>query len=300
MLNVVDKVPGVPKETHVSRVEASPFDQSSAYVTFDGHRTDDHTPYVFVTADFGETWTSLKSNLPMANVNVITADPRNRNLLFLGTEYGLYVSLDGGREWKPFMQGLPTVRIDDIVIHPRDHDLIAGTHGRSIWIVDDISALEQWTDQTTQADAFLFDVRPATSWITDIQKQITVGGGKNFRGQNPEPGSAISYWLKSDASSVQITISDISNNTVRTIDGTKTAGLNRVQWNLQRGAAAPANARGAEGAPGTAAAQGGGGGGRGRGGFAAVVAPGTYLVKVTVDGKLIGTKTVVVESDSLQ
>ncbi len=299
--NIVDKVPGVPKETHVSRVEASPFDQAAAYVTFDGHRTDDHTPYVFMTTDFGETWTSLKSNLPMGNVNVITADPRNRNLLFLGTEYGLYVSLNGGREWKPFMQGLPTVRIDDIIIHPRDHDLIAGTHGRSIWIADDISALEQWTDQTAQADAFLFDVRPATAWITDIQKQTTVGGGKNFRGQNPEPGSPISYWLKGDASSVQITISDISNATVRTIDGTKTAGLNRVQWNLQR-SAAPAGARGAEGAQGAAAGQGGGGGGggRGRGGFAAAVAPGTYLVKVTVDGKVIGTKTVVVEPDSLQ
>jgi photosystem II stability/assembly factor-like uncharacterized protein len=289
--NVVDKVPGVPKETHVSRVEASPFDEGTAYVTFDGHRTDDHNPYVFVTKDFGETWTSLKSNLPMGNVNVITADPRNRNLLFLGTEYALYVSLNGGREWKPFMQGLPTVRIDDLIIHPRDHDLIAGTHGRSIWIVDDISALEELSDQTMQGDAFLFDVRPAVAWISDIQKQITVGGEKNFRGQNPEPGSAISYWLKGNATSVQIAITDISGNTVRTIDGTKTAGLNRVQWNLQR--SAPAG-RGGGGQGG-----GGGGGGRGRGGFGAAVPVGTYLVKVTVDGKVIGSKTIVVEPDTL-
>jgi photosystem II stability/assembly factor-like uncharacterized protein len=360
--NVVDKVPGVPKETHVSRVAASPFDEGGAYVTFDGHRTDDHNPYVFVTKDFGETWTSLKANLPMGNVNVITADPRNRNLLFLGTEYALYVSLNGGREWKPFMQGLPTVRIDDIIIHPREHDLIAGTHGRSIWIIDDISALEQWTDQTTQGDAFLFDVRPATAWINDIQRQVTVGGEKHFRGQNPEPGSAISYWLKNPASSVQIAITDISGNTVRTIEGTKNAGLNRVQWNLQRGVAAPANTGRAEqaaetapamqppaqnppanppatgqqgagredrpaqtaqgtppggrggrgggrGAQGGAAASGapgaqrggGGGGGRGRGGFGgAPVAPGAYLIKVTVDQKVIGVKTITVEPDSLQ
>ena len=310
--NVVDNVPGVPKETHVSRVEASPFDGGGAYVTFDGHRTDDHTPYVFVTKDFGETWTSIKSNLPTGNVNVITADPRNRNLLFLGTEYALYVSLNGGKEWKPFMQGLPTVRIDDIIVHPREHDLIAGTHGRSIWIVDDISALEQMNEQTTQGDAYVFDVRPATAWINDIQRQITVGGQKHFRGQNPDPGTAISYWLKNAASSVQIAITDISGNTVRTIEGTKTAGLNRVQWNLQRGFAPPANTGRAERPAGgqaergaTPAAQGagggGGGGGRGRGGFGGpAVAAGTYLVKVTVDGQVIGTKTIAVEADSLQ
>jgi photosystem II stability/assembly factor-like uncharacterized protein len=335
--NVVDKVPGVPKETHVSRVEASPFDAGGAYVSFDGHRTDDHNPYVFVTKDFGETWTSIKSNLPMGNVNVITADTRNRNLLFLGTEYALYVSMNGGQEWKPFMQGLPTVRIDDIIIHPRDRDLIAGTHGRSIWIIDDISALELMNDQATQGDAYLFDVRPATAWVNDIQRQITVGGEKHFRGQNPEAGSAISYWLKNEAEKVEIAITDISSNTVRTINGTKTAGLNRVQWNLLRGTAAPVNTgraeqtattpptpgdvagglnaqggrgggRGGRGGDPAAAAPGGqgggggggGGGGRGRGGFALPVPPGTYLVKVTVDGKVIGTKTITVEPDSLQ
>ena len=339
--NVVDNVPGVPRETHVSRVAASPFEAGGAFVTFDGHRTDDQNPYVFMTKDFGETWTSIKSNLPMGNVNVITADPRNRNLLYLGTEYAFYVSLNAGKEWKSFMQGMPTVRIDDIIVHPRDHDLIAGTHGRSIWIVDDISALEEMTDQTMQSDGYLFDVRPATAWINDIQRQVTVGGEKHFRGQNPEPGSAISYWLKNSASSVQITITDISGNTVRTIDGTKNAGLNRMQWNLQRGTPPPANTgraeqtaatppaqgdttaaqgggRGERGdrgggraaqpagaqapaAPAAAQGGGGGGGGRGRGGFGgATVAPGTYLVKLTVDGKVIGTKTITVEPDSLQ
>src|SRR5207245_5478315 len=98
------------------------------------------------------------------------------------------------------------------------------------WIVDDISSLEQWTDTTMEGDAFLFDVRPATAWINDIQKQITVGGAKNFRGQNPDPGTPISYWLKGNASAVQITIADITGNVVRTIEGTKNAGLNRVQW----------------------------------------------------------------------
>ena len=225
-------------------------------------------------------------------MNVITADPRNRNLLFLGTEYALYVSLNAGKEWKPFMQGLPTVRIDDIIIHPREHDLIAGTHGRSIWIVDDISALEQMNDQTMPGDASVFEVRAATAWINDIQRQITVGGQKNFRGQNPDAGTAISYWLKGSASAVQIAITDTSGNTVRTIEGTKNAGLNRVQWTLQRGSA------GAGGFPPGAPP---GAQGRGRGGFGgAVVGAGTYLVKVTVDGRVIGAKTITVEADSLQ
>jgi len=310
-------VKGVPKETHVSRVEASPFDAGGAYVTFDGHRTDDHKPYVYVTKDFGETWSSISSNLPAGNVNVITADTRNRNLLFLGTEYAVYVSMDAGASWKRLMQGLPTVRIDDLVIHPRDRDLIVGTHGRSIWILDDISPLEQMTDETSMQDAALFDVRPARAYVNDIQKQITVGGAKNFRGANPEPGTLISYWLKGDATDAKVEISDVTGRVVRTFDAPKTAGLNRVRWTMQgnpqgrgaggaqgaAGAAGAAGARGAaegvEGPPGEAA-QGGGRGGRGRGGFGAPpLPPGSYLVKLTVNGKAVGQKTITIEADSL-
>jgi photosystem II stability/assembly factor-like uncharacterized protein len=356
--NVVGKVPNVPQETHVSRVEASPFDPGGAYVTFDGHRTDDHRPYVFVTRDFGETWQSIASNLPLGNVNVITASNRNRNLLFVGTEYAIYVSMNGGREWKRLMQGMPTVRIDDLIIHPRERDLIAGTHGRSIWVLDDISALEGMTDTTMQADAHVFDVRPATAWLNDIQRQITVGGAKHFRGQNPDRGTAISYWLKGNAGDVRVSISDITGREVRVIEGPKTAGLHRVRWDLSAtpqgragggggqgfAAAQPAQpavaagtppaaaanppatppssgrqgtvredppqqtpagapgAQGARGAPGAPGAQQpGGGGGRGRGGFGGpMLAPGSYLVKVTIDGKVVGTKTLVIDADSLQ
>jgi photosystem II stability/assembly factor-like uncharacterized protein len=284
--NVVDKVPGVPKETHVSRVEASHFDGGTAYATFDGHRTDDHGAYVFVTKDFGETWTSLVANLPAAPVNVIREDPRNRNLLYLGTEYAFYVSLNGGKEWKRFMNGLPTVRIDDILVHPRDNDLILGTHGRSIWIIDDITALQQLTAETQATDATLLDIRPATALVNDVQKAILVEGAKAFRAQNPARGTTISYWLKSAPSGdVKITISDVSGREVRSIDGTKNVGLNRVQWNL-----APT------GAP---AGRGGAGfGGGGRGGQLPAVPAGSYLVKVAAGDKVIGQKTVVVEADS--
>ena len=231
--NVAGHVKGVPKETHVSRVEASHFDASTAYVSFDAHRTDDHRPYVFVTRDLGETWTALANNLPAGHVNVVKEDPRNRNLLYAGTEYGFYISLDGGREWKRFMNGLPTVRIDDVLVHPRDNDLILGTHGRSIWIMDDITPLQQLSETVTSAEAQVLDVRPATLWLTDIQKGTLVEGAKHFRGQNPPRGTAISYWLKSaPAADVRITISDVAGREIRSIEGTKDAGLNRVAWDL--------------------------------------------------------------------
>jgi hypothetical protein len=253
--NVVEKVPGVPKETHVSRVEPSHFDAGTCYVTFDGHRTDDHKAYVFVTKDFGESWTSIAGNLPQANVNVMREDPKNRDLLYLGNEYGFYISLNGGQEWKRFMNGLPTVRVDDILVHPRDNDLIVATHGRSIWIIDDITPLQQLTVNAQNADAFVFDVRPATAWVNDVQKAVLVAGAKVFRGQNPPQGTAISYWLKSvPAGDVKIAISDITGREVRTLDGTKNAGLNRVQWNLA--ANAQGRGRGGFGFGGPAAAAG--------------------------------------------
>jgi hypothetical protein len=323
--NVVGTIPGVPKETHVSRVEPSHFDAATCYVTFDGHRTDDHKPYVFKTTDFGETWTSIAANLPEGNVNVIREDPRNRNLLYVGTEYAFYISLNGGKEWKRFMNGLPTVRVDDVMVHPRDNDLILGTHGRSIYIIDDIGPLQQMTDSSTTGEAFVFDIRPAVAWVSDIQKAITVGAAKHFRGQNPARGSAISYWLRSEpAGDVRISISDVTGREIRSVPGTKTAGLNRVQWDLAT--ASGGRGRGQEGALVTTApaaiaepaltgqqpaaagrgqqpaqpaqpAQTGRGGGRG-GAAGPPVAPGTYLVKITTGDKLIGQKTIVVEPDT--
>jgi hypothetical protein len=307
----VGNVKGVPAETHVSRVEASHFDAGTCYATFDGHRTDDMKPYVYVTRDFGETWTSMVANLPVGNVNVIREDPRNRNLLYLGTEYAFYVSLNGGKEWKRFMTGLPTVRIDDILVHPRDNDLIVGTHGRSIWIIDDITALQQLSDAVMNEDVHLFDVRPAVAYLADTQLGRQTGGAKYFRGENPQRGAAISYFLKSaPGGDVRITISDVTGQVVRELTGTKNAGLNRVQWNLaptppqaagrggRGGAGAPAAApAGAAGAGQVAA----GGGGRGFvGGFVGglSVDPGMYLVKLSVGGKDLTTR-VVVEADSL-
>jgi len=286
--NVIEKIPGAPKEGHISRVEAGHFDAGTAFVTIDNHRFDDHRAYVYKTTDFGETWTSIAGNLPEGNVNVIRQDPKNANLLYLGSEYAMYISLNGGKEWKKFMMGLPYVRIDDILVHPRDNDVIIGTHGRSIWILDDISALQQLTDQTTAAEAVLMDIRPGIAWAQDIQKTITVEGAKVWRGQKAPGGTAISYWLKTPAQGdVKIVISDVMGREVRSMEGPKDAGLQRVQWNL--GFNTPAGRGGGRG---------GGGGGGGRGGFVAPVPAGTYLVKLMIGDKVAGTKTVTVEADT--
>jgi photosystem II stability/assembly factor-like uncharacterized protein len=297
--NTTAAIQGVPDETHVSRVEASHHDAATAYVSFDGHRTDDHNPYIFKTTDYGKSWTALSGTLPRGNVNVVKEDPRNRNLLYAGTEYGFYISLNGGRDWKPFMTGLPTVRVDDVMVHPRDNDLILGTHGRSIWILDDITALQQLAEPVMTAEAHLFDVRPATRWMTDITKATGLAAAKHFRGQNPQGGTAISYLLRSEPSGdVQITISNSRGEVVRTMEGTKNVGMNRVQWNLSP--SPPPPPPGAEGRGGGRGGAGGGRGGRGGAPFMnnQAVEAGTYTVKLTVGGRDYMT-TVLVENDRL-
>jgi hypothetical protein len=272
-------------------VEASHFDAGTCYVAFDNHRVDDLKPYLYVTRDYGATWKSVAGDLPAwGNVNVVREDLKNRNLLFAGTEFGLYVSMDGGASWKRFMNGMPVVRIDDILIHPRDNDLIVGTHGRSIYILDDITPLQQLSEKVTGEDVHLFDVRPGVALTTDVTLTQSIGGAKNFRGENPQVGTAISYYLKvAPQGDVKVTISDYSGRVVRTLDGSKNVGLNRVQWNLRP--TPPPRPAGAGGF--------GGGGGGGFGGAFAVppLEPGTYLVKLSAGGKDYTTKVVIEEDE---
>ena len=285
--NVSNNIPRLSQRHQVSRVEPSRFDVQTCYVTFDGHRSDDHKPYVLVTRDWGETWQDLSGTLPIGNVNVIEEDTKNPNLLFLGTEYGLYVSQDGGRVWKPFMNNLPTVRVDDLLIHPRDNDLIVGTHGRSIWIADDITALQQLTDEVMEQEAALLEVRPAVLWKSQTNLSRGVSAARHFRGENPPSGTAISYYLGADLEGeVTLSITDVQGQTVRDLTGPGTAGLHRVRWNMQRNPP--------EGQDGQ---QGGGRGGRrgGRGGGARSVAPGTYLVTLTVGENTMTTPVQVLE-----
>src|SRR5437868_13630719 len=220
--NVAKNVPGIGDTYHISRVEPSHFDQATCYLAVDGHRLDDLKPYLFVTRDYGATWTSLVNNLPKRGaVNVVREDPKNKDLLYAGTENGLYISLNGGAEWKPFMSGMPAIRIDDILVHSRDNDLIVGTHGRGIYILDDISALQQLSQKVLDSDVHLFDVRPGTIWMNDTRLGRYWGGSKLFRGANPAPGTAITYYLKQPASGdVKLTVADYTGKVVRHIVGT--------------------------------------------------------------------------------
>ncbi|HKK76536.1 MAG TPA: hypothetical protein VJ953_15785 [Saprospiraceae bacterium] len=182
--NVRARVPNVPGGIWVSRVEASHFSPSRAYLSFDGHRSDQNQPWLFVTDDFGQTWTSLSANLPENEViRVVREDHQNPDLLFIGTETGVFYTLDRGASWSRCMPNLPTVSVYDLKIHPRDKDLVAGTHGRSLWIMDDISPLQQLTTEVQKEPIWLFEQRPATLW------ENTSRGGQRghfwFGGENP-------------------------------------------------------------------------------------------------------------------
>lgn len=283
----------VPEHYYVSRVEASHFDPGTAYVSIDGHRSDDLKPYVYVTRDFGATWQSIASNLPASgNVNVIKQDPKNRNLLYVGTEFAFLVSLDEGRSWHKFMNNLPTVRIDDVIVHPRDNDLVLGTHGRSVWIMDDITPLQRLTPEALAADAHVFEPRAAVLWKSDIPRSRSVTGTKNWTGTNAPGGTAIAYYLKAPASAeVRITITDpVTGREFRTLQGSREAGLNRVQWNLRGNVIADAEPGGRGGGGG------GGGGGRGGGGQGPLASAGVYRVTLSV-GERQYTQNVTVLED---
>jgi photosystem II stability/assembly factor-like uncharacterized protein len=231
--NVIDRIGGVPKNTYVSRVVASRFAEGRAYVAFDGHRNNDFKPYVFATDDFGETWRSISKSIPPGiTVHVVREHYRNQNLLFVGTEFGAFVSFDRGGHWLPIKNNLPRVPVDDIAIHPRDNDLILGTHGRSISIMDDITPLEQLTETVLGSDLTLFDMRSATAYRLYNHKGNT--GHQFFVGANPEYGAFINYYLKTAAKDgVKVTVMDRNGTVVRELAGSGEAGINRVVWDLR-------------------------------------------------------------------
>ncbi len=235
------RFPGVPAKTWVSRIEPSHHDSAAFYVSFDGHRENDFAPYVYVTHDFGATFRSIANDLPTGGPNfihVIREDPHNADLLFVGTDVGVYVSTDRGASWQRFMEGLPTVPVHDLKIHPRDRELIAGTHGRSIWIVD-IATLEQLTNEVLAADAYLFEPKTAYQYNSPPR------GGQNyghdvFEAQSPRYGAEIVYRRTSGERRTQtpIVITNVMGDTVQTLQGPGTPGIHRVTWNF-RGAPAP-------------------------------------------------------------
>jgi photosystem II stability/assembly factor-like uncharacterized protein len=285
--NITANIPGVPKNTYVSRIVPSRYAEGTAYLTLDGHRADDYSTYVFVTNDFGESWKSIKSNLPAGvTARVIREHPRNQNLLFLGTEFGAYVSFDRGARWTRLQGNLPMVRVDDIQIHPRDNAMVLATHGRSIWVLDDLSPLERAADSILASDIHLFDVAPATHFRLYNRKGNI--GHKWFTAPNPPYGAVINYYLKDKPKDdVKITITNSAGTVVRELKGPKEAGLSRVVWDLRLTSPAPPPEGAGEGA--------GGGGffGQSRG---PRVQPGTYTIKVAAGDKT-ASGTVAVQED---
>ena len=322
--NVADKLPGVPKGTYVSRVVASRSGEGTAYVTLDGHRNGDFKVYVFMTTDFGETWKSIVSNLPDSKgvVSVIREHPRNPNLLLVGTEFGLFASNDKGGTWTQIKLNLPTVPVDDIQIHPRENDMILATHGRSIWIMDDIAPLEQLTPAVMESSVHLFDPRQSVMWRTWNNKPLT--SDKAFLGQNPPNGAIVNFYLKenlADRESLTLTFQDAAGQVVRTVNCTRpqptptpnpagpggggggggfggfggggnqqctaSKGVNRFVWDMRSRPAGPQ------------APAGGGGGGGGFGGFGANagfrVDPGTFTVKIKLGDKEMSKSLTVIE-----
>ncbi len=222
----------VPPGTYVSRVAASVTARGTAYVTFDAHRDGDFAPYVFRTTDFGATWTPLMDDLPTGAgaVNVILEHPVNPNLLFLGSEHALFASTDAGVHWAKFEANLPTTLYDDLIVHPQRNDLIVATHGRSLWILDDLTPLVEWP-QAVGAAAHLFTVRPAT--IFQYWKDTSYRGQAAYAGENPPFGAILTYYLKDSTLAAHIRISNERGDVVRTQDVPASAGIHRVTWDLR-------------------------------------------------------------------
>jgi photosystem II stability/assembly factor-like uncharacterized protein len=230
---LTSRFPGVPAGTYVTRIEPSPHDSMTFFVSFDNHRNGDYKPYVFMTTDFGKTFASIAANLPTGGpdyVHVIRQDPVNKNLLFLGTDVGAYVSANMGQTWQRFMTGFPTVPVHDLRIHPRDHELIAATHGRGIWIAD-ISALQQITDKVMAEDAHLFS-SPTAFQYGDSPVEGQSQGHLVFQAPSPPYGTVITYRLASRQLKVRIAVLDAAGDTMQVLNGPGAPGINRVAWSF--------------------------------------------------------------------
>ena len=234
--NLAGKFPDFEDErATVSRVVASNGAPGRAYASFDRHQLGDFSPHIFITDDYGETWRAIDSDLPQVGwVNVIVEHPRNPDLLFAGTETGLFVTLDSGEGWRRLTGNFPTVPVDDLVIHPRDNDLVVGTHGRGIYILDDLTPLEQLTSAVRESKVHLFDVRAATEFLP--WKHESYGAQREFVGDNPPYGAILSYYLGSEPEeTVSLNILDGDGSILRKLEGGRESGVHRAQWDLRIG-----------------------------------------------------------------
>ncbi len=308
---VDEAIAGVPPQLWVSDVEASAADAGTAYVAFDGHRSDDRQPWLFKTTDGGKTWVNLSGGLTSGHpIYVLVESDRNPDLVFVGTEFGVQMSIDGGRSWRRFggamTNNMPTVAVHDLLIHPRDRDLVAGTHGRGLFILDDISALEDWRPELSARAVHVFEQRPATMWAD--QSRSGQMGESTYAGDNPPFVAPVAFaqrdrarlsntplltlWFGEGATGQATLEIQGAAGGSRTITLDARPGIVRYRWDGRLDPpGGPAAAR-----VGGAGAGGRGGRAGGRGGGGAAAEPGTYLLRLTL-GAETATGRLVVRPD---
>jgi hypothetical protein len=293
--DITSRFKGVPANAYVSRLTASAHDVNVVYATFDNHRADDYGTFIYASVDGGNNFRSIGEGIPKGHtITAMAEDPTNPSVLYSGSEFGLFVSPDRGGRWMRIKSNLPTVPIHEIVIHPRDNDMIVATHGRSIWILDDMKPLQQYAE-AQKTDAFLFDMRGGMQFNPANDRGFVTD--KPFFGKNPTYGAPISYYLSKPQTNVALRIRDASGTQVREISGTdlrdaRGAGVNRVYWDLRHQPLPPV-----AGQPQGGGGGGGGGGFGGGGNNGPNVMPGDYRVTLVVDGRDAATKTLRVSGD---
>ena len=264
---------GAKADRWVSRVFASPHDPATAYVSKSGYRNDDFAPYLYRTTDYGKTWTSISGNLPNASINVVVQDRKNRQLLIVGNDIGVFVSIDGGGRWTRLTANLPTVAVHDLTIHPRENDLVLATYGRALW-TGDISPLQELTEEVANKSAYLFDIEPRARYGFSTQgMNYHLFGDKFLEVPNEPEALVVNYYLKADAGAeAKITVADLSGKTIRQLTGPAKRGLNRALVGLG----------------GSFGGRGGGQGrGRGAGPAQGPLTIGEYVVTVEVGGETL-------------
>ncbi len=232
--NVVANITGLPKNTWCTSIEASRFDRATAYATFDGHQTGDMKVYIYKTADYGKTWKSLATDAIKGYAHVIREDRVNRDLLFAGTEFGLFLSLDGGAAWAQFTGNVPPVAVRDIAIHPRENDLILATHGRGILIIDDITPLRQLTQKVLESTATILESRPSVIATPGGSQEFP--GDADFVGQNPNQAATITYYLKDRHvfGDLKLEVYNAEGKLMATLPAGKRRGINRATWFMRQ------------------------------------------------------------------
>jgi photosystem II stability/assembly factor-like uncharacterized protein len=221
---------GLDGPRRISSIECSRYADGRTYITLDGHYYNDDAPHVLLSEDFGESWQPLDGGLPSGSARVVREDLQNENLLYLGTEFGAWASLDRGASWHSLCTNLPRVAVHELAQHRAAGELIAGTHGRGIWILD-VSALRRVDKDVAAADAHLFESAEGVLWSGAVGKRLY--GSKRHVGENPSFGAVFYYALAKPAEKVELKIVDIEGRQVRELDAEKNAGLHRVMWDLR-------------------------------------------------------------------